>query len=721
MKKMKQVLLIGILIINIGIGFGQKGKSKKVQNHYWGVNDIAPKDYSIPEKWKGESEIVLFENIIYEYAKLINTYGIRKQIYLNDHVSIKKYSEFSIDDHRNKDETLYFLENNNFEEYFGVRIIKPDGEIETLNVKDIIINKNDEKYFSIPNLQKGDIIDFYIIKKKFLSVYRNPKPKEYPLYQEYPIKKFRIDFLIKESMSLNFKSLNGAPELKSLGINDKVNKYHHVFECENIDKINKERWVNWNTSIPVIKYAISHGASKKSYCIISGKEGVVKSEISMQEIIEKSTLDFPELGDVSANLKKSIRKDLKEHNITDPEFVLERMFHFIRNLSTLNREEYEYTKNDIFNKIKYEYKNENILGLFQSYMPLCIEYLKGQNIDYDVVVGVKREEGTIENEPFGNFLFQYLLVKLPNKELLLADPYTTLNFNKVRVEHLATQGYAFNDTKNNKGQTANGRMFSFPKSLSKNHQIDVSTNDFESLQLTYNSKVKGNFKKKYLDNYTNIFDELIEEKKVFKSNQFINKVSAKEKAMSSIKARMKSYKDKANQEVSIKRKEIFAEEFSFDLGDDFNFKNLSLGRFHKDSAFVYTADFTLKDQLIKKAGQNYIFEIGKLISKQVSIKEDELERQYDVNMESSREMLNTIRFKIPDGYEIKGYEKLIKNVDNKTGSFISTAKIENGYLIVETRKVYKSHFVPKEEWPLMVEFLDEAFQFSQENVLLQKK
>ncbi|MGB0869811.1 MAG: hypothetical protein ACPGSD_09455 [Flavobacteriales bacterium] len=109
-----------------------------------------------------------------------------------------------------------------------------------------------------------------------------------------------------------------------------------------------------------------------------------------------------------------------------------------------------------------------------------------------------------------------------------------------------------------------------------------------------------------------------------------------------------------------------------------------------------------------------------MISKQVSIKEDELERQYDVNMESSCEILNTIRFKIPDGYEIKGYEKLIKNVDNKTGSFISTAKIENGYLIVETRKVYKSHFVPKEEWLLMVKFLDEAFQFSQENVLLQK-
>ncbi|MBL4577008.1 MAG: hypothetical protein JKX74_00970 [Flavobacteriales bacterium] len=65
--------------------------------------------------------------------------------------------------------------------------------------------------------------------------------------------------------------------------------------------------------------------------------------------------------------------------------------------------------------------------------------------------------------------------------------------------------------------------------------------------------------------------------------------------------------------------------------------------------------------------------------------------------EAAREYHNVIILKIPEGYGVEGLEKLNVNVDNETGSFMSTAKLEGDQLLVSTKKVYKHHYEPKEK------------------------
>ncbi len=79
---------------------------------------------------------------------------------------------------------------------------------------------------------------------------------------------------------------------------------------------------------------------------------------------------------------------------------------------------------------------------------------------------------------------------------------------------------------------------------------------------------------------------------------------------------------------------------------------------------------------IKKAGNNYIIDLGKLIASQLEIKKDQRERVKDIYMPFPRSFSYHIEFILPDGYSAEGLDKLNASVMNETGGFISKAKME---------------------------------------------
>jgi len=88
---------------------------------------------------------------------------------------------------------------------------------------------------------------------------------------------------------------------------------------------------------------------------------------------------------------------------------------------------------------------------------------------------------------------------------------------------------------------------------------------------------------------------------------------------------------------------------------------------------------------------------------------------------NARTIENNIVINIPAGYTVEGLQELNMSVDNESGAFISTAKTEDGKLIISTRKLYKKNFDKKELWPNYVAFLEAGYKFSQAKVVLKKK
>lgn len=81
---------------------------------------------------------------------------------------------------------------------------------------------------------------------------------------------------------------------------------------------------------------------------------------------------------------------------------------------------------------------------------------------------------------------------------------------------------------------------------------------------------------------------------------------------------------------------------------------------------------------------------------------------------------NEIVFTIPEGFSVSGLDKLNKKVENETGGFTSTAEVQGNQLVIKTLKYYKNYYEPNTNWNKMIQFLDAAYQFTQEKVLLKK-
>ena len=184
-----------------------------------------------------------------------------------------------------------------------------------------------------------------------------------------------------------------------------------------------------------------------------------------------------------------------------------------------------------------------------------------------------------------------------------------------------------------------------------------------------------------------------------------------------IDALLEDLKTKRNQ----KTEDALKEEFEFNTIENYTFNIKETGRYNFNDNFTYVETFDVKNELVKKAGRNFIVEIGKLLTQQINLSEKTRHRKENGYMSYARSYNNEITLNIPEGYTISGIDKLNKNIDNETGAFVSKATISNDKLIITTSKHYKHNYEPHANWNLMVAFLDAAHQFTNEKILLKKK
>jgi hypothetical protein len=183
------------------------------------------------------------------------------------------------------------------------------------------------------------------------------------------------------------------------------------------------------------------------------------------------------------------------------------------------------------------------------------------------------------------------------------------------------------------------------------------------------------------------------------------------------------YVDDDKEEHIKERKEIFEKALKSEMDVDKyeNFELLKDGRYGDTAFLEFREKFTLK-KLLSKAGRNYIFEVGKLIGDQIKLEQNELtSRQVDIWLPNPKTIENIMTISIPAGYTVDALQELNMNIDNESGSFISSAKTDGDKLIITSQKIYKKNFDKKELWPNYVAFLEAAYKFSQLKIVLKKK
>lgn len=349
------------------------------------------------------------------------------------------------------------------------------------------------------------------------------------------------------------------------------------------------------------------------------------------------------------------------------------------------------------------------------------EFLKREKIKYEIVVAKKRYDGSIDDLLIEKNV--NVLIKVKTATPLYAELFSIhTNINEFSPLIEGTDVYLLSPTRNRIDVIEKGKL---PVSRHLDNEtkkdITVSLNDdFSGMNLTSVNSYKGHSKKDEQYERLMFTDYVTEDYAKYETASFIELIKRKKD-----KIRYKKELDAVAEKIKAKQVERFEKsakaEFQVEDIEDYTYEINETGRYALDSYLKFTESFKIKNALIKKAGPNYILEIGKLIGGQIDLEEKERQRTSNIYTTNARSFNYNITLNIPEGYTVNGLDKLNKTIDNETGAFISSAKVEGNQLIISTSKQYKHNFEPNTNWSKMIAFLDEANQFTNEKILLKKK
>lgn len=719
-----RLLTVFVLVLSNAI-FAQKKDAEEVREFFWGANDAYKNVTEVPDKWKNESAVILYKNVNHDYHKFLKnvTYGrsTRERIKLLDKAAVEQYSEFTFNTELRSRQgwSLWNLDEGGF---VGLKIIKPDGTEREVDVEGELVVTDGVQKLAISNLEVGDILDYYSYHEKPYTWYSsiNFDAVEVVLADEYPVVDYKFYLETENDFFVKFNSLNGAPELEKVDTGKKnFRKYQLV--AKDLPTYDFPRWFYPMAEKPAYKFHVYFATNRKyekhAKAFLPEQEDIILEKVDMDMAFDYFS-DRLEPGTYYGGLKEF----LKENSFTTDREKAAAMYYYLRHATFTKYVEAAYV--DEANIADYPFSPYGIPMILdddQSFVRSYAAALKKEDIDFEVVLGTNRYDGTLSEILLKENIKFFL--KVNTEPVLYASFFSShgdIDMFPVGME--GTEVYLLQPDK--KGRLKEIKKGKLPVSKSHDNEdySEVTLNineDFNGVHLSNIHKFKGHQKVAEQDERMYYADFVNEDYERYDTENFLGHVKKKKH-----RERYAKEMEALAQKIEKRRAEKFENTAAATLDlpeiENYKFNIKKTGRFGKDQYFEYKEEFDAPNAFVKKAGPNYILEIGKFIGGQVEIKEKEKDRKENIYMNYPRVYRSKIVFEIPEGYSVSGYDNLNARVENETGGFKSTATLEGSNLIIETFKEYKHNFEPNENWPKMIEFLNQANQFTNEKILLKK-
>ncbi len=725
---MKQIGTFLMLLCATAL-FSQSLDKSEIRLLFWGKDDPYTSANSIPGKYAKESAVVIFKNEVYEYRKFGTSvkyiHAVRKRIKLLDQAAVKEFSEFSFNE-RFRTNDYWGNQGTNT---LAIKIVKPDGsqteidvDKEAKDVSDGSDKKQKDKKLAIAGLEPGDIIDFYLYSfNPFISHFAYGfEPRETTLGDTYPIMDYKLSFRTENDFFLNFNSYNGAPELREIPT-DKSNERRYELVATDIAKNDFPKWFYPLVELPCYKFQVYFARSGKfesmAEAFLPENEKIVKKNVSKQDVLDYYSRKFRPYGDMAF-----IERFVKGKQFSSPEEQVREVYYFTRHYyftqyidALMLREAKIFTSQKL-------YGNAIFMNTETEFINHFMAFLKDFKYDYDIIVGTARYNGPIEDLLIQSDLKVLLRVNTSPNPVYLEyfTPHTSADQFSYELEN--SEAYVLDVAKRKK--IAEVTMVRLPGSTASDNLSK------SKVQVAFNQSMDGLSVDRESGYYGHMKDAEQQDKLVF--CDFVDEDYRKygtESALDMVRRNRDKFEkytreyEAVVQKIKDKQKETFEKSAGDELDAtiaDYRYEIANTGRFGSKMPMVFKEQFTTDNSLIKKAGVHVMVEVGRLIGAQVQIDKDERERQNNVYFSFPRSFENEISFVIPSGYAVSGIDKLNKNITNSAGSFVSTAKVEGHSLVISVRKSYNNYYEPQANWPQIVEFLDAAYQFTQEKVLFKK-
>lgn len=682
--------------------------AQKVRQEVWSSTPADFQKRTVPDRYKYASAVILsyYRELSTDYyrkatADLVLNLRLTRQIdctdmermliQINDKKALKDYSEFTF---KTKSRKWTWGYHHKTQTVLGIRVIKKNGNVQEVSLDDYVDvkeGKNDKdlsQKIAVPDLEVGDCIDVFSLDQ-IDTQEQQLDPFYFVLRQDEPVLYTKVHCVLDQSLATVYRTMNGAPDFTQTTDKDK----NAVLDMVMDKPVDAESsiWYNSLEQSPFIEMYITPTKAKVAVVEKAMRQKGVRGNPDVTPILQddwKLLKSYVSKGGYSPaglpSTYKSVFKSAKKEGMSAEEKA-DRIYSF------------EYVSGGasqrVFNTVANYLRKLGVeieMGITTPFGALPVDKL----INYNSTSWFFRLKGTDVYYFPGTYpkvaseipyIYQGRKAYMQDSEEQITIPVSQAEDNKsVNDMVVKLDGTKLDISRK---VTYSGEQKMYGQSL-----VSPDNTLFGSSQLeAYWRYLKYDDKDPY-SCYTK--KESAELKGAFNEYQ--------KNAIDPFKAEISSYHDGDPVQVG-------------GYGVD------CVGIRRDSSNFVYHVDYVM-DGMVKRAGNNYLLSVGKLIGSSLKLEGKDRERIDDVWRKMAFVDEWNIEIPLPQGYKVsaEALKKIETSVANECGEFTVKATAGNESVKVYVRKCFAHRVEPVSNWSKLLALVDACSAFADKQMVIAK-
>lgn len=682
--------------------------AQKVRQEVWSSTPADFQKRTVPDRYKNASAVILsyYRELSTDYyrkatADLVLNLRLTRQIdctdmermliQINDKKALKDYSEFTF---KTKSRKWTWGYHHKTQTVLGIRVIKKNGNVQEVSLDDYVDvkeGKNDKdlsQKIAVPGLEVGDCIDVFSLDQ-IDTQEQQLDPFYFVLRQDEPVLYTKVHCVLDQSLATVYRTMNGAPDFTQTTDKDK----NAVLDMVMDKPVDAESsiWYNSLEQSPFIEMYITPTKAKVAVVEKAMRQKGVRGNPDVTPILQddwKLLKSYVSKGGYSPaglpSTYKSVFKSAKKEGMSAEEKA-DRIYSF------------EYVSGGasqrVFNTVANYLRKLGVeieMGITTPFGALPVDKL----INYNSTSWFFRLKGTDVYYFPGTYpkvaseipyIYQGRKAYMQDSEEQITIPVSQAEDNKSVNDMVVKLDGAKLDI--SRKVTYSGEQKMYGQSL-----VSPDNTLFGSSQLeAYWRYLKYDDKDPY-SCYTK--KESAELKGAFNEYQ--------KNAIDPFKAEISSYHDADPVQVG-------------GYGVD------CVGIRRDSSNFVYHVDYVM-DGMVKRAGNNYLLSVGKLIGSSLKLEGKDRERIDDVWRKMAFVDEWNIEIPLPQGYKVsaEALKKIETSVANECGEFTVKATAGNESVKVYVRKCFAHRVEPVSNWSKLLALVDACSAFTDKQMVIAK-
>lgn len=682
--------------------------AQKVRQEVWSSTPADFQKRTVPDRYKNASAVILsyYRELSTDYyrkatADLVLNLRLTRQIdctdmermliQINDKKALKDYSEFTF---KTKSRKWTWGYHHKTQTVLGIRVIKKNGNVQEVSLDDYVDvkeGKNDKdlsQKIAVPGLEVGDCIDVFSLDQ-IDTQEQQLDPFYFVLRQDEPVLYTKVHCVLDQSLATVYRTMNGAPDFTQTTDKDK----NAVLDMVMDKPMDAESsiWYNPLEQSPFIEMYITPTKSKVAVVEKAMRQKGVRGNPDVTPILQDDwkllKSNVSKGGYSPAGLPstyKSVFKSAKKEGMSAEEKA-DRIYSF-EYISWGSSQRAFNTGANFLRKLGVKLE----MGITTPFGALPVDKL----INYNSTTWFFRLKGTNLYYFPGTYpkvaseipyIYQGRKAYMQDSEEQITIPVSQAEDNKSVTDMVVKLDGTKLDI--SRKVTYSGEQKMYGQSL-----VSPDNTLFGSSQLeAYWRYLKYDDKDPY-SCYTK--KESAELKGAF--NEF------RKNAIDPFKAEISSYHDGDPVQVG-------------GYGVD------CVGIRRDSSNFVYHVDYVM-DGMVKRAGNNYLLSVGKLIGSSLKLEGKDRERIDDVWRKMAFVDEWNIEIPLPQGYKVsaEALKKIETSVANECGEFTVKATAGNESVKVYVRKCFAHRVEPVSNWSKLLALVDACSAFADKQMVIAK-